>query len=162
VITEEDARGRLAAASRVELLLFRLGGPEQYGINVAEVREVMRLPALTRVPETGPRIAGVANIRGALVPVINLLRVLAAGSPDPAGAPGAGPAAGIVIIAESRLGPHGFLVAKVDRIMRVPSSRVKAPPALLRDAAQGAVTAVAVLEDGGMILVLDIEKVLDA
>jgi chemotaxis signal transduction protein len=54
-----------------------------------------------------------------------------------------------------------FLVAEVDRILRVALSRVKAPPAVLRNAAHGAARGIALLDDGVMVLILDIEKVLD-
>lgn len=159
---EAGARTKSGDRSHLELLLFRLGGPERYGINVGKVREVMKLPALTRMPEVDPRIAGMANLRGAMVPVLNLMEVFPDGPSDAADAAAPGPPAGIVIIVESDLGPHGLLVAGVDRILRVAASRVQAPPALLRNAAHGVVTAVAVLEDGGMVLILDVGKVLDA
>ncbi|MBI5855884.1 MAG: chemotaxis protein CheW, partial [Nitrospirae bacterium] len=53
---EIDERTRLAGANRMELLLFHLGGAEVYGINVFKVREVMKMPDLTIVPETDSRI----------------------------------------------------------------------------------------------------------
>ncbi|MDE3036735.1 MAG: chemotaxis protein CheW, partial [Nitrospirota bacterium] len=76
LIKEVDARTRLAGANRMELLLFSLGGEEVFGINVFKVREVMKLPPLTKVPETDGRIEGMANLRGKTVPVVNLLSAL--------------------------------------------------------------------------------------
>ena len=55
LINEIDARTRLAGANQMELLLFHLGTGEVFGINVFKVREVMKLPSLTRVPEADGR-----------------------------------------------------------------------------------------------------------
>ena len=74
LINEIDARTRLAGANQMELLLFHLGSPELFGINVFKVREVMKFPQLTRVPEADNRVVGMANIRGTMVPVIALKR----------------------------------------------------------------------------------------
>ena len=50
LITEIDARTRLAGANQMELLLFKLGTNEIFGINVFKVREVMKLPTLAQIP----------------------------------------------------------------------------------------------------------------
>ena len=49
LINEIDARTRLAGANQMELLLFKLGTNEIFGINVFKVREVMKLPTLTQI-----------------------------------------------------------------------------------------------------------------
>src|SRR5512134_2645213 len=76
LINEIDARTRLAGANQMELLLFKLGTSEIFGINVFKVREVMKLPALTQIPEADSRIVGMANIRGIMVPGVGLKRSL--------------------------------------------------------------------------------------
>ena len=151
LLKEVDARTGLAGANTMELLLFHLGGEEIYGINVFKVREVMKLPTLTRMPEADPRIEGVANIRGKTVPVIGLRPALGLGEPC---------AAGNVIIAEYNRSLQGLHVSGVDRILRISWDRVKAPPPLAQRVGGGAVTAVTLLEDGRMVLILDVEKIL--
>jgi two-component system, chemotaxis family, chemotaxis protein CheV len=153
LMKEVDARTRLAGANTMELLLFNLGDPEIYGINVFKVREVMKRPSLTRVPETDARIEGVANIRGQTVPVVDLRRAL--GLPLSGGA-----ATGNVIITEYNQSLHGLIVAGVERIVRVSWDQVKVPPALLRNSRGGSVTAVTLLEDGRLVLILDVEKIM--
>jgi chemotaxis signal transduction protein len=80
LINEIDARTRLAGANQMELLLFKLGTNEIFGINVFKVREVMKLPELTQIPEADSRIVGMANIRGIMVPVVGLKRSLGLGT----------------------------------------------------------------------------------
>lgn len=156
LIKEVDARTRLAGANQMELLLFSLGQGEVFGINVFKVREVMKLPPLTKVPETDGRIEGMANLRGRMVPVVDLVLALKMGG----GLDGVKDG-GNLIIAEYNQTLQGLHVAGVDRIIRVSWDQVKPPPPLMRHiGGGGAVTAVTTLDDGRMVLILDVEKVL--
>lgn len=154
-IKEVDGRTRLAGANQMELLLFHVGTGEVFGINVFKVREVMKLPALTRMPEADPRIEGMANIRGTMVPVIGLRRTLGL-----EGDGAAGDGAGNLIVTEYNMSLQAFHVSGVDRILRLSWTQVKPPPVLVRESAKGGVTAVAMLDDGQMVLILDVEKIL--
>ncbi len=160
LINEIDARTRLAGANQMELLLFHLGTGEVFGINVFKVREVMKLPLLTRVPEADSRVLGMANIRGTMVPVIALKRTLGLGDHEVDPAKPECKENGILIIAEYNGSLQAFHVAAVDRIIRTSWSHIKTPPALVSENNKGAVTAVTVLDDGRMILILDVEKLL--
>ncbi|MFO0768208.1 MAG: chemotaxis protein CheW [Nitrospiraceae bacterium] len=64
------------------------------------------------------------------------------------------------LITEYNNSLQGFLVAGVDRIIRFSWSAIRTPPAIVRENNKGAVTAVTMLEDGRMVLILDVEKVL--
>ncbi len=153
LMKEVDARTGLAGANTMELLLFDLGESEIYGINVFKVREVMKRPSFTRMPESDSRIEGIANIRGQTVPLVSLHRALGFLESK-------GRGSGNVIIAEYNQSLHGFIVSGVDRIIRISWDQVKAPPLLVQNSRGGSVTAVTVLEDGRMVLILDVEKVL--
>ena len=143
----------------MELLLFQLGTKEVYGINVFKVREVMKLPDLTHIPEADPRIVGMANIRGTMVPVVGLQRTLGLGGETQV-QPDGKPAHPYLVISEYNSSLQGFLVSGVDRIIRFSWAAIKTPPAIVRENNKGAVTAVTMLEDGRMVLILDVEKVL--
>jgi two-component system, chemotaxis family, chemotaxis protein CheV len=79
-----DERTNLAGNSMFELLLFRLGEApgtqkrELFGINVFKVREIMVMPEITAMVNAPPSVMGVANIRGQMIPVINLPLIPAA------------------------------------------------------------------------------------
>ena len=160
LINEIDARTRLAGANQMELLLFHLGTQELFGINVFKVREVMKLPQLTRVPEADNRVVGMANIRGTMVPVIALKRSLGLGEHEVDLANPDAKDNGILIITEYNASLQAFHVAAVDRIIRTSWSDIKTPPTLVRENNKGAVTAVSMLDDGRMVLILDVEKLL--
>ena len=161
LINEIDARTRLAGANQMELLLFKLGTNEIFGINVFKVREVMKLPTLTQIPEADCRIVGMANIRGIMVPVVGLKRSLGLGVEAEVQAGGEGPTHPYLIVSEYNGSLQGFLVAGVDRIIRFSWSAIKTPPAIVRENNKGAVTSVTMLDDGRMVLILDVEKVLN-
>ncbi|MDP1768672.1 MAG: chemotaxis protein [Nitrospirota bacterium] len=160
LINEIDARTRLAGANQMELLLFHLGTNELFGINVFKVREVMKLPELTRVPEADNRVVGMANIRGTMVPVIALKRSLGLGEHEVDLTNLEAKENGILIITEYNGSLQAFHVAAVDRIIRTSWSQIKTPPALVRENNKGAVTAVTMLDNGRMVLILDVEKTL--
>ncbi len=161
LINEIDARTRLAGANQMELLLFKLGTNEIFGINVFKVREVMKLPALTQIPEADSRIVGMANIRGIMVPVVGLKRSLGLSGEIQEDTEGAINSHPYLIVSEYNGSLQGFLVAGVDRIIRFSWSAIKTPPAIVRENNKGAVTAVTMLDDGRMVLILDVEKVLN-
>ena len=72
VMDSVNQRTQLVGQNRLELLLFRLNGQQLYGINVFKVREVLQCPKLTVMPKSNPVVRGVANIRGATIPIIDL------------------------------------------------------------------------------------------
>src|SRR5690606_17419936 len=71
-----DDHMQLAGSNCMEILLFSLGGTETFGINVFKVREVTLTPKITRTPHMPPGVQGVISLRGSVIPVIDLARVL--------------------------------------------------------------------------------------
>ena len=54
-----------------QLVVFRLG-QEEYAVNISFAHEIIRIPALTKMPNTPPFLEGVFNLRGKVIPVIDL------------------------------------------------------------------------------------------
>ena len=72
VLDSVNQRTQLVGQNRLELLLFRLDGPQLYGINVFKVKEVLQCPKLTVMPKSSQVVRGVANIRGGTIPILDL------------------------------------------------------------------------------------------
>ena len=72
ILDSVNQRTQMVGQNRLELLLFRLIGPQLFGINVFKVREVMPCPRLTALPGQDSYIKGVAHIRGQTISVIDL------------------------------------------------------------------------------------------
>ncbi|SFN70961.1 two-component system, chemotaxis family, response regulator CheV [Formivibrio citricus] len=152
-----DARTKLAGTNKLEILLFslgldqRTGRRETFGINVFKVREVMRTPEITMAPDMPPSVEGMVSLRGQLVPVIDLAKytgVITENKPD------------IMVVSEYNGHTQGFLVEAVDTILRLDWSSMRVPPDILTAQMGGLVTAVTELENGRLVMMLDVEKVL--
>jgi len=152
-----DARTRLAGANKLELLLFSLGGCAQnaaediFGINVFKVREVMRVPTITRAPDMAPAVEGMASLRGTLIPVVSLARYVKKQDSLPDA---------IMIVTEFNGSMQGFLASSVQSILRRDWAQMKAPPRMLSQRTGGLITAVTELSDGRLAMMLDVERIL--
>lgn len=152
-----DARTKLAGTNKLEILLFSLGTDlrsgrnESFGINVFKVREVMRAPEITRAPEMPPSVEGMVSLRGVLVPVVDIAKYAGIET---------GKKPEILIVTEYNGHTQGFLVEAVDIILRLDWSAMKVPPEMLTAKMGGLVTAVTEVEDGRLVMLLDVEKIL--
>ena len=145
-----DQRTRLAGHNRLELLLFRLGGKQRFGINVFKVQEVIHCPPLTHVPKSNPVVRGIANMRGKTIPVMDLSMAIG------------GPSLGdidsrFVIITEYNRRIQGFMVGSVDRIINMNWEDILPPPK--GAAGESYMTAVTQVEDE-LVEIIDVEKVM--
>jgi len=154
-----DARTRLAGSNRMEILLFSLGTSETFGINVFKVREVTRTPMITRTPSMPPGVEGLISLRGNVIPVVALGRVLdLPGVPQERG--------GTMMVTEYNKRTLGFLVSGVDRIIRVEWDKVRAPEGLV-SSTQSFITAITELppdsgagQAGRLVSILDVEQIM--
>ncbi|MFN3578955.1 MAG: chemotaxis protein CheV [Pseudomonas sp.] len=150
VMDSVNQRTQLVGQNRLELLLFRLAGPQLYGINVFKVKEVLQCPKLTLLPRLNPVVRGVAHIRGGTLPIIDLNKAT--------GGPGLDDlSTAFVIITEYNYRVQGFLVRSVERIVNMNWSEIHPPPrGTGRDHYLTAVTRV----DDMMVEIIDVEKIL--
>ena len=78
---EIDERTKLTSSNKFEMLLFRLGGDahgersELFGINVFKIREIVAMPPVTAMAGAPQHVMGVVNLRGQIIPVIDLSAV---------------------------------------------------------------------------------------
>ncbi|WP_426106034.1 chemotaxis protein [Massilia sp. TSP1-1-2] len=155
---EIDERSNLTSLNKMELLLFRLGGDasgahtELYGINVFKVREIVVMPEVTKIADSHPHMLGVVNVRGEIIPVIDL--------PSVVGCIPTGPLQ-LMLITEFARTTQAFAVDAVDEIVRLEWTDV-----LPSDAATSTalITSIAKINgdgvDGRLAQVLDVESIL--
>lgn len=62
-------------SGEVQIVVFKLGR-EEYGISILQVQEIKRMTDITRVPHTPDYIKGVINLRGSVLPVVDLRKRL--------------------------------------------------------------------------------------
>ena len=150
VMDAVNQRTQLVGQNRLELLLFRLDGQQLYGINVFKVREVLQCPKLTVMPKSHPVVCGVASIRGATIPILDLAMATGAGALKDQSSP-------FVIITEYNTKTQGFLVRSVERIVNMNWEEIHPPPkGTGRDHYLTAVTRL----DDQLVEIIDVEKIL--
>jgi purine-binding chemotaxis protein CheW len=71
VLDKQPAAGQQADERSGKYLVFELGR-EEFGIRVLKVREIMGIQEITAVPQTPPYVKGVINLRGKVIPVVDL------------------------------------------------------------------------------------------
>ena len=150
VMDAVNQRTQLVGQNRLELLLFRLDGPQLYGINVFKVREVLQCPKLTMIPKSHPVVCGVASIRGATIPILDLAMATGAGALQDQSNP-------FVIITEYNTKTQGFLVRSVERIVNMNWEDIHPPPK--GTGHDHYLTAVTRMDDQ-LVEIIDVEKVL--
>ncbi|HCI13407.1 MAG TPA: fused signal transduction protein/response regulator [Gallionellaceae bacterium] len=145
-----DARTSLAGSNKMEILLFSLGSGEKFGINVFKVKEVCPAGKITRTPNMPSGVHGIVSLRGHVMPVLSLASFMGINTPE---------GHQTMMVAEYSNHILGFLVEKVDRIIRVDWDKVRATEGMLSD--KGAlITAITELPDGSLVSILDVEQIL--
>ncbi len=150
VLDAVDQRTQLVGQNRLELLLFRLGGTQMYGINVFKVREVLQCPKLTELPKRNPVVRGIAHIRGGTISVMDM--ALAMGS-----APLEDMDDCFIIISEYNMAVQGFLVKGVERIVNLNWKDVHPPP---RGTGKNNYLTAVTEVDNKIVEIIDVEKIL--
>jgi two-component system chemotaxis response regulator CheV len=155
---EIDERTNLTASNKFELLLFRLGvakhtsHSELFGINVFKVREIVAMPSITEVAGAVDNMLGVVNLRGQIIPVIDLPSVV-----------GCVPSTGlnILLVTEYARSTQGFAVESVEEIVRLDWGQVLSAES---SSVAGMVTSIARLDgdiaNTRLAQVLDVEQIL--
>jgi purine-binding chemotaxis protein CheW len=141
-----DAQRDTAEAVDVESawVAFRLDA-EEYGFPIGSVREILRVEEITRVPQAPPFIRGVTNVRGKILPVVEIRSRLGLSPLVPT------PASRVVVL---EVGPRtlGLLVDGGVRVVRVRASQVEPPPDEIVSVRTDYVTGVAKREEGLLVL----------
>ncbi len=131
-------------------VVFRLGG-EEYGLPVAQVNSIIRYEESTPVPRAPKAVLGVINLRGRVVPVVDLRRRFT-GEPF-APAPGSR-----IVVAEGRSGPVGLAVDTASEVTGFADDEVRpVPDAVLTSETARAFLGV-VEREGGLVILLDLDE----
>jgi len=141
------------ATSEVRQYVLFVLCDEEYGLPIAAVRSVVRYEDPTPVPRAPEGVEGVFNLRGQVLPLVDLGRQLRGSALEP------GPLSRI-IVTEAGLGSIGLAVDRVCEVASIPVEQIKpAPPAALSSAMSDAFEGVAAYGER-LIILLDPDKAL--
>jgi two-component system, chemotaxis family, chemotaxis protein CheV len=151
-----EERANLTNNNQFELLLFRLDDApdsELYGINVFKVRESLVMPPVIKIAGAGPMLLGMADIRGQVIPVVDLPRLVSGTAPakDP----------NILLVTEYLRSTQGFAVEAVEEIVHLEWNQVVSAE---NNSKGSLVTSIAKLDTNTdhprLVQVLDVEQIL--
>ena len=134
-----------------QLVVFNLAN-EVYGIHINTVREIIRMQTVTYVPDAPEYVEGVINLRGRVIPVIDLRRRFRL----PVAEPGPNTRVLVVDIAGEDI---GVIVDAVTEVRRIATSLIEMPAAIATTTDSYYIEGIAKLEHGLLIL-LDLERAL--
>jgi purine-binding chemotaxis protein CheW len=144
---------RATGQSRGQLLTFRLGA-STYGVDILRVKEIRGWMPVTKIPHSPPHVLGVLNLRGAIVPVIDLRLRFAL--------PEAGFSPTTVVIVLSLVTAAGqrdcgVVVDSVSDVVDVAPGAVKPAPSLKGSSAQDFIGGIATIDDQ-MLILLNVDQ----
>jgi purine-binding chemotaxis protein CheW len=145
---------QLAAENLVELACLELRG-QVYGVDVHQVREIVRGQQVTPLPKAPGLIEGVIDLRGVVVPVVDLGRALGGDVLEES-------LGGRIAILELDGLRFGLRVEAAVDVLSLPADAVQATPELASQAGYEAVRAVVRREDDAPVLVLSLEDLLES
>ncbi len=149
---EKELEQNVLTDELLQLVGFKIG-EEEFAVDILRVQEIIKMIMMTKVPNTPDYVKGVINLRGRIIPVIDLRRRLGLKEKEP-------DQDSRIIVVEISENTIGFIVDEVSEVLRIPQSIIEPPPSMVGDVNANFITAVAKLENRLLIL-LDLEKILE-
>jgi purine-binding chemotaxis protein CheW len=132
-----------------QLVSFHMDN-EEFGVDILKVQEIIKMIPITKVPNAPSYIEGVINLRGRVIPIVNLRLRLNMCKKDY-------DKNTRIIVIDINHKIFGFIVDSVSEVLRIPRNIIEAPPEIVTGVNSDFITAVGKLEDRLLIL-LDLEK----
>lgn len=144
-----------ALTGETQLVVFTLGD-SLYGVDVSQVREITELRDITSIPGSPYFVEGVTNLRGQVTTVIDLKKRFSLEEKERN-------KDGRIIIVESKEGvPIGMIVDAVTEVLRLPTDDIECTQEMTDDVSTDYIQGIAKLDDGALMIVVDLERVYSA
>ncbi len=137
--------------NEIQLVVFDLAS-EHYGVDITHVREIMRMQTVTRVPGVIDCMEGVINLRGKVLPVLDLRKRLELKAADHT-------QESRIVVVDIATGEVGVIVDAVTEVLRVPNSAIDSPSAMMSHGDSEYLRGIAKLSDR-LIILLDLHELL--
>jgi len=134
-----------------QLVSFKLGS-EEFGVDILDVQEINRMNEITKVPQAPEYVEGVINLRGKVIPIVDLRRRvdmdIKEHDKDTR-----------IVVVNIEKNTIGMIVDSVSEVLRIPKSSVEPPPSMISGFDTDYIKGVAKLEDR-LLLFLDLNKIM--
>jgi len=142
---------KIETVSEVQMVAFKLE-KEEFAVNIHQVREVLKMSRVTPLPQSAHYIEGVINLRGEVIPVVDLRKRFEL----PVGERGEQTR---IIIVEIQNSNVGLIVDSVTEVLRFSSSAIQPPPARVAGTRTDLIKGVGKVADR-LLIILNLEKIL--
>ncbi|MCR4434447.1 MAG: chemotaxis protein CheW [Clostridiales bacterium] len=140
---------------KMEMVIFRIG-EEEFAFGISQVKEIIRLPSMTRVPNAPFFVTGLCSLRGELLPVIDSRKLF--NMADTEYNEGSR-----IIVTDIEGKKVGLVADRVSEVISVEESMVKDPPGSIRGMDGGVINGILLLNHGKrLIMILDAHKIVHA
>ena len=145
---EKESTGEI-----IQFINFRLG-QEEFGVDINSVREIIRVADITKIPDAPSFIYGMTNLRGQIIPVIDLAKKFGQALQDDL------PETARIVVAEINGQTTGMLVYEVPGVLKIKNDNIEPAPELIQsEAKKDYIRGIGKL-DNRIIILLDLEKLL--
>jgi purine-binding chemotaxis protein CheW len=135
----------------LQLVTFSIGG-EEFGVDILKVQEIIRMLDITRVPKAPEFVEGVINLRGKVIPIIDLRKRFGLVSK------GHDKNTRIIVIDINDM-IVGYIVDSVSEVLRIPADTVEPPPPVVAGLDSEYISGVGKLDDR-LLIFLDLDRLL--
>lgn len=137
----------------IKVIVFKLGS-EEYGIEVEKVQTIERLMPITRVPKTYSFIKGVINLRGVVIPVINLRGRFGIEESEPTDQ------TRVIIVSVNEM-EVGFIVDSANDVIDLDRNSINTPPDVVGGIKAKYLDGVAKIGEDRLLIMLNLSEVLN-
>ncbi len=135
----------------LQVVGFRIGR-ETFGLPISMVREIVRVPEITSVPNAPDYIEGVINLRGRIIPVVDLRKRFGVKSSEPN-------RKNRIVVVELGARAIGLIVNSASEVLRIPPSEIEEPHTVFQEGELDYITGVGKL-NGRLVILLDLKHIL--
>ena len=144
---------KMRTAKLAQFVNFRLREGE-YGVDIGLVKEITRVVDISHIPESPSFIEGVTNLRGQIIPVIDLAKQFGLAPQEKL------PESARIVVTEVKGQTVGMIVDEVPEVIKIPEENIEPTPELIQtEIRKDYIKGVGKLENR-LIVLLDLEKVL--
>ena len=152
ILEKTDGAFAGQAGELLQLVSFNIGS-EEFGVDILKVQEINRMVEITRVPQAPHYVEGVINLRGKVIPIVDLRKRFNMEDKEY-------DKNTRIVVVDISGNIMGMVVDSVSEVLRLPANTIEPPPEIVASINSEYIKGVAKLEDR-LLIFLDLSKVID-
>ncbi|WP_340819156.1 chemotaxis protein CheW [Methanolobus sp. WCC4] len=150
-MTELDTKENSSSTELLQMVICQLSN-EEFGIGIYKVKEIIRIPSITKIPQIPDYVVGVINLRGSIIPIVDLAAKFGMIRED------RDDESRIVVLEIGDL-TAGVIVDSVNEVLNIPGENIEPAPDILVSEITGRYVQGVGKVDERLLILLDIDKI---